>query len=232
MVSGRRPGVPSPATDGERRVRGAHPALVRPVVMHLLWSGGNLVTDMGRPLGGDSMIWPPGESGSVRGAVVIGPGSRFTFDGEVVEVTGFEGTRVTLRDGRDRWRMLGLAGFLAGGVPLEAREGPAGPGGAVAGWPVRRQRAVGGDRTRWSCPGGADRVPVRDRGGGPAGRAPPGLRPGPGFLAVAEIGGFYCMRDLQRSHYGRRALRVRRDKSKSSQLHRLAGLPSGSRPNR
>ena len=122
-------GGSSPATDGERRVRGAHPALVRPVVMHLLWSG-DLVTDMGRPLGGDSMIWPPGESGSVRGAVVIGPGSRFTFDGEVVEVTGFEGTRVTLRDGRDRWRMLGLAGFLAGGVPLEAPEGrpdPVGP---------------------------------------------------------------------------------------------------------
>ena len=66
----------------------------------------------------------------MRGAVVIGPGSRFTFDGEVVEVTGFEGTRVTLRDGRDRWRMLGLAGFLAGGVPLEAPEGrpdPVGP---------------------------------------------------------------------------------------------------------
>ena len=52
----------------------------------------------------------------MRGAVVIGPGSRFAFDGEVVEVTGFEGTRVTLQDGRDRWRMLGLAGFLAGGV--------------------------------------------------------------------------------------------------------------------
>ncbi len=66
----------------------------------------------------------------MSGAVVIGPGSRFTFDGEVVEVTGFEGTRVTLRDGRDRWRMLGLAGFLAGGVPLEAPEGrpdPVGP---------------------------------------------------------------------------------------------------------
>ena len=66
----------------------------------------------------------------MRGAVVIGPGSRFTFDGEVVEVTGFESTRVTLRDGRDRWQMLGLAGFLACGVPLEAPEGlpdPVGP---------------------------------------------------------------------------------------------------------
>ena len=46
-------------------------------------------------------------------AVVICPGARFAFDGEViVEVTGFEGTRVTLRDARDRWRTLGLAGFL------------------------------------------------------------------------------------------------------------------------
>ncbi len=63
-------------------------------------------------------------------AVVIGPGSRFSFDGEVVEVTGFEGTRVTLRDGRDRWRTLGLAGFLAVAVPLEApdaRPAPVGP---------------------------------------------------------------------------------------------------------
>jgi putative transposase len=66
----------------------------------------------------------------VSGAVVIGLGSRFSFDGEVVEVTGFEGTRVTLRDGRDRWRTLGLAGFLAGAVPVEApggRPAPVGP---------------------------------------------------------------------------------------------------------
>jgi len=49
-------GGSSPVTDVERRVRGAHPALVRPVVMHLLWSG-DLVTDMGRPLSGDSVIW-------------------------------------------------------------------------------------------------------------------------------------------------------------------------------
>ena len=66
----------------------------------------------------------------MSGAVVVCPGSRFAFDGEVVEVTGFEGTRVTLRDGRDRWRTLGLAGFLARAVPLEApdaRPAPVGP---------------------------------------------------------------------------------------------------------
>ena len=63
-------------------------------------------------------------------AVVICPGARFAFDGEVVEVTGFEGSRVTLRDARDRWRTLGLAGFLARAAPLEApqaRPAPAGP---------------------------------------------------------------------------------------------------------
>lgn len=49
-------GEPSPVAGVERRVS-AHPALVRPVVLHLLWSG-ELVTDMGRPLGGDSVIWP------------------------------------------------------------------------------------------------------------------------------------------------------------------------------
>jgi len=66
----------------------------------------------------------------VSRAVALCPGSRFAFDGELVEVTGFEGARVTLRDGRDRWRTLGLAGFLARAVPLEvpdARPAPAGP---------------------------------------------------------------------------------------------------------
>ena len=50
-------------------------------------------------------------------AVVNCPGSRLAFDGEVVEVTGFECARVTLRDARDRWRTLGLAGFLARAAP-------------------------------------------------------------------------------------------------------------------
>ncbi len=66
----------------------------------------------------------------MSGAVAVCPGSRFAFDGEVVEVTGFEGTRVTLRDARDRWRTLALAGFLARAAPLEApqaRPAPAGP---------------------------------------------------------------------------------------------------------
>ena len=69
-------------------------------------------------------------------AVAVCPGSRFAFDGEIVEVTGFEGTRVTLRDARDRWRTLSLAGFLARAVPLEASEaGPAPAGPLLAGLP-------------------------------------------------------------------------------------------------
>ena len=49
-------GEPLPLSEVERRVSGAHLALVRPVAMHLLWCG-DLVTDMARPLGGDSVIW-------------------------------------------------------------------------------------------------------------------------------------------------------------------------------
>jgi transposase InsO family protein len=79
----------------------------------------------------------------VSRAVVICPGSRFAFDGEVVEVTGFEGTRVTLRDGRDRWRTLGLAGFLARAAPLEAPEGrPAPVGPLLAGLAGSEQSVV------------------------------------------------------------------------------------------
>ena len=76
-------------------------------------------------------------------AVAVCPGSRFAFDGEIVEVTGFEGTRVTLRDARDHWRTLSLAGFLARAVPLEApggRPAPAGP--LLAGLPGAEQSAV------------------------------------------------------------------------------------------
>jgi len=70
----------------------------------------------------------------VSQAVVVCPGSRFAFDGEVVEVTQFGGTRVTVRDARDRWRTLGLAGFLARAVPLEAPDGgPALVGPLLAG---------------------------------------------------------------------------------------------------
>ena len=136
----------------------------------------------------------------MSGAVVICPGSRFAFDGEIVEVTGFEGTRVTLRDGRDRWRTLGLAGFLSRAVPLEA------PGGRPA--PAASTPLLAGLS-------GSEQAVVTERAGhvrevltgyrsGTAEAARPG-EPRPtttrhGFLAVVEIGGLYCMRHLQRSH--------------------------------
>jgi transposase InsO family protein len=47
-------------------------------------------------------------------------GSRLAFDGEVVEVVQFEGTYVTLRDARNRWRSLSVACLLSQARPLEA----------------------------------------------------------------------------------------------------------------
>ena len=83
--------------------------------------------------------------GASGAAAPSGLGSRFSFDGEVVEVTGFEGTRVTLRDARDRWRTLGLAGFLARAVPLEAPQGQAAPPGPLlSGLSAGEQSAVAG----------------------------------------------------------------------------------------
>jgi hypothetical protein len=46
-------------------------------------------------------------------SVLLQVGARFAFDGEVVEVMQLEGTRVSVRDARDRWRTLSLSGFLA-----------------------------------------------------------------------------------------------------------------------
>jgi transposase InsO family protein len=49
-------------------------------------------------------------------AVVLRVGARFGFDGEIVEVVQLEGGRVSVRDGRDRWRTLSLAAFLSRAV--------------------------------------------------------------------------------------------------------------------
>lgn len=51
-------------TDLERSVPQADPALVRPVILHLLWSG-ELVADLSRPLDGLSVV-APGEPGKTR----------------------------------------------------------------------------------------------------------------------------------------------------------------------
>jgi hypothetical protein len=48
-------GEESSILEVERSVSGVHPALVRPVVLHLLWSG-ELVTDLERPVSGASVV--------------------------------------------------------------------------------------------------------------------------------------------------------------------------------
>ena len=133
-----------------------------------------------------------GGSGSVTGTSVIGPGSRLSFDGEVVEVSGFEGTRVTLRDGRDRWRTLGLAGFLARRRSGGGAGGPGRPvGPLLAGLSGGEQSVVteraghvrevltgyrSGQRRR---PGRASRARTTTR----PGRSAAGRRPRPASLA-------------------------------------------------
>ena len=96
----------------------------------------------------------------MSGAVVIGPGSRFAFDGEVVEVTGFEGARVTLRDGRDRWRTLGLAGFLARACVRCAQV----PGTVATRTFVRRAHALGLDVHVWTINDRAEMIRYLDLG--------------------------------------------------------------------
>jgi hypothetical protein len=39
----------------------------------------------------------------------------FAFDGELVEVMQIEGGRISVRDGRERWRTLSLTAFLSRG---------------------------------------------------------------------------------------------------------------------
>jgi hypothetical protein len=43
-------------------------------------------------------------------------GARFAFDGELVEVMQIEGGRLSVRDGRGRWRTVSLTAFLSRAV--------------------------------------------------------------------------------------------------------------------
>jgi transposase InsO family protein len=80
----------------------------------------------------------------MSGAVAVGVGCRFAFDGEVVEVVQLQGSRVTLRDGRGRWRTLSLAGLLARAAPLEAAgDQPAAVGSLLAGLSEGQRVVVG-----------------------------------------------------------------------------------------
>jgi putative transposase len=56
-------------------------------------------------------------NGSVnRPGVLLRVGARFGFDGELVEVMQIEGGRLSVRDGRDRWRTVSLTAFLSQAV--------------------------------------------------------------------------------------------------------------------
>jgi hypothetical protein len=59
----------------------------------------------------------------MTGAVSLRLGARFVFDGDLVEVTGLEGSRITVRDGQDRWRTLSVTGFLTRAVVVDAAAG-------------------------------------------------------------------------------------------------------------
>jgi hypothetical protein len=49
----------------------------------------------------------------VSQAVLLHPGARLAFDGELVEVIELEATRVMLRDSKQRWKTLSLTEFVA-----------------------------------------------------------------------------------------------------------------------
>jgi putative transposase len=56
-------------------------------------------------------------TGATNGhSVLLQIGARFAFDGELVEVMQIEGGRISVRDGRDRWRTLSLTAFLSKAV--------------------------------------------------------------------------------------------------------------------
>ena len=58
-------------------------------------------------------------------AVLLQAGARLQFDGELLEVVQVEATRVTLRDGRGRWRTVAMAEFLSSArTPRDSEEEP------------------------------------------------------------------------------------------------------------
>ena len=115
-------------------------SLVRPVVLHLLWTG---VWDGPEPAVGRGQRDPAAarEAAAMSGRCCRwrrARGSSSTARSvEVMELDGCPGHGARRPD---RWRTLGLAGFLPGGIaPLEAPSGLAGvPPGPVPGGPDRR----------------------------------------------------------------------------------------------
>lgn len=52
---------------------------------------------------------------AMRGLLLV-VGARFAFDGDLVEVMQIEGGRISVSDGRGRWRTLSLAVFVSKAV--------------------------------------------------------------------------------------------------------------------
>jgi transposase InsO family protein len=75
-------------------------------------------------------------------SVLLQVGARFAFDGELVEVVQLEGARVSVRDGRDRWRTLSLADFLARATVAGDRSPVEALGTRMATLTVAQQAAV------------------------------------------------------------------------------------------
>ena len=94
---------------------GTRSALVRPVVLHLLWTG-RLRADLRRPLGADTPVQLAAGGGVMSGQVLsLAPGSRLVFDGEVVEVVAIDGVRVDAPQ-RPHPPVHRRADFPAGGI--------------------------------------------------------------------------------------------------------------------
>jgi transposase InsO family protein len=76
--------------------------------------------------------------------VLLQPGTRMLFDGEVFEVIQVEASRVTLRDARGRWRTVSMAEFLTSAqAPRQpGGEPPPSLGAKLAALPAAARKAV------------------------------------------------------------------------------------------
>jgi hypothetical protein len=75
-------------------------------------------------------------------SVLLHVGARFTFDGEVVEVVQLDGTRISVRDGRDRWRTVSLPVFLSRAAAVDGQTPVPALGALLAGLSAAQRDAV------------------------------------------------------------------------------------------
>ena len=118
------------ATD-RLRLSGRWPGRTRcswsdPAVLHLLWTG-RLRADLRRPLGAATPVRLAAGADVMSGQVLsIAPGSRLSFDGNVVEVVAVDGVRVDAPQRPDN-PVRDRAALQAGGVGAPAGGCPFGP---------------------------------------------------------------------------------------------------------